>query len=263
MKKIYVIIVALAFPFLSLTAFAQDKAFSHLSLGPSIGGDGLGIELATNLSDMFQMRAGYSFTIPLTLNLNLTSMASAFGNTGSRDLSNVPTNVAVFTGGLGNLLVDFYPASGSVFHITAGALIGGGNLAKVKMNLTSVLRKDEYGTLAIGVENGPKLSSDKDGMAYIDMKIWPVMPYVGIGFGRSIHPEKKVSVNFDMGVAIWGSPKVQSYNYVGYYSGFDKEPSTVVLNSAAVGNKDKGALDIASKVPVYPMLKLTVFFGIL
>lgn len=264
MKKIIAIFAALAVSLFSVTGFAQDKAFSRLSLGPSIGDDGLGIELATTLGGKFQMRAGYSFYIPITLPLDLTSLASSFGAGGaSRNLKDVPVTASPLAGGMGNLFFDFYPSNTSPFHITAGALICGGNLAKVKANLTTVLRKEEYGTLAIGLNDSATLSSDKDGMAYIDVKVWPVMPYVGIGFGRSCHPEKKVSVNFDMGVAVWGSPIVQSYNYVGYLAGFEKEPKTVKLTSASVNNKDKGLIDAFSNIPVYPMIKLTVFFGVL
>lgn len=263
MKKTIAIIAALAVSFFSVTGFAQDKAFSHLSLGPSIGTDGIGIELGTNLGRQVQMRAGYSFYIPITLKMNLTSLASSFGSGTSRDLSNVPVNFAPLAGGAGNILFDFFPSRNSVFHITAGAFIHGGNVLKAKADLTNVLRKDEYGTLAIGMNKDAMISSDEKGMAYVDAKVWPVMPYVGIGFGRAIHPEKKVSVNFDLGVSIWGSPYVQSYNYVGYVSGFDKEPKAVKLTSAAVNNKDKGLLDVFSSVPVYPTLKLTVFFGVL
>jgi len=254
MKKTFAILAA--FCIFSMGAFAQDKQiFNHLSVGPAIG-DGLGVEIAMPIGPQFQVRAGYSFVIPLTLNLDLSAYASTlFGsNSIPRDLSNIPVTPSIWKGGLGNIMFDFFPSKTGSFHLSAGILIGSGSLANVKVNLTSVLKPNEYGTLAIGPEGKEPLSSDKNGFAYIDWKVNPVMPFIGLGWGRPCRQDRLVSVVFDMGVAFSGKGKIQSYNYV------PSTPKTVELNSTYFNNQDKGLIDAIAGIPVYPMLKLTVFF---
>ncbi len=262
MKKLF-FFTALAALCVSVSSFAQDKqVFNHLALGPAIGDTGIGIELAMPITAHFQVRAGYAFTPGITVNTDLSSLKEHFSKSTTRDLSNVPITGFAFKGGDGKLLFDYYPWADKGFHLTAGAYIGGNKGLHGKVNLTSVLTKDEYGTLAIGPQGGPTISSDKDGFAYVDMITNPVMPYIGLGWGRAVDTKKLVKVVFDVGLAYWGSPKVQSYNYVSYYAGFDKEPKTVALTSASLQNKDKGALDMLAKMPICPMLKLAVFFNI-
>lgn len=253
MKKIISIASALAVSLFCFSAHAQ-----HFSLGPAIGDDGLGIQVAYKINSNIQLRGGYSFYIPLSMNLDLSSVANSFGDTKGRDFSNIPVKVSTFPGGQGNLLCDIYPSKNSVFHFTAGALIGGGGVLGVKADLSQVLRPDEYASLAIGVEGGETISSDPEGNVYLDVNAWAIKPYVGIGFGRPVREDKKVTVNFDMGVAFWGKMNMQSYDYVV----LGAERNIVPITSAAVANKDNGLIDKVCKIPVYPMLKLTVFFGI-
>jgi hypothetical protein len=57
-----------------------------------------------------------------------------------------------------------------------------------------------------------------------------------------------------MGLAVTGKSNFQSYNYI------KSDVQTVVIDGSYVGNRDKGLMDFATNIPLYPMLKLTVFF---
>ena len=141
MKKTIALISVLCM--VCMSSFAQDKqVFNHLSVGPAIG-EGLGVEIAMPISPKIQIRAGYSYAIPITIGLNLSSLANAFGdNSISRDLSNVPVTVGSWKGGVGNLMVDFFFSKKSAFHLSAGILINSGKMVNLKADLRNVLRPD-------------------------------------------------------------------------------------------------------------------------
>ena len=188
MKKTFAILVALS---LSLMGFAQDKQlFNHLSIGPTIGVDGIGIEVATPVTPYVQLRAGYSIFVPTTMHATLN-----FGTyqTSSRtlDLSNVPVSIGVMPGGLGKILADIYPWPNIPFHFAAGLFFGSGKWASGSADLSKVLTPDEYATLAFGFNNGATISSDKNGFVNIDAKIGNVLPYIGIGFGHAVNTDKR------------------------------------------------------------------------
>ncbi len=253
MKKTIAFIAALCVVCTSI--FAQDKQiFNHLSVGPAIG-EGLGVEIAMPIGPQFQIRGGYSYCIPITVGLNLSSLSKAFGDKSiSRDLSNVPVTVGSWKGGVGNIMVDYFFSKKSSFHISAGILINSGKIISAKADLTKVLRPDEYGTLAIAPEGKAPISSDKNGYAYVDWQANKVMPFIGLGWGRPCRQDRLVSVVFDMGLAFTGKSQFQSYNYI------KSNVETVVINSDYVGKRDKELLDLATAIPLYPMIKLTVFF---
>ncbi len=245
MKKALAIVAALFT--LGVSAYAQ--VFNHLSVGPSIG-DGLGVEIAMPIGSHVQVRGGYSLSIPIPVNLDLSDMARDT----DRDFSNVGVTFGTWKGGVGNLTFDFFPSAHRAFHFSAGILISSGKMLRVKADLTKVLRPDEYGTLGFGPEGKEVISSDPNGYAYLDWAANKVMPFIGLGWGRPCRQDRLVSVVFDMGVAYTGKTSFQSYNYI-----YNPE-RVVAINSAYFDNQDKGAIDIINGIPVMPTLKLTVFF---
>ena len=89
------------------------------------------------------------------------------------------------------------------------------------------------------------------------------VPYAGLGFGRAVSPDKRLTVSADLGVLITGGTQIQTYNYVNDPSG---EP--VILQSRNLvtpGGRqlDKGWTDRLAKCPVLPLLRITVFFSLL
>lgn len=257
MKKLFLTIIAavcLAAP----QALAQDM-FNHMALGVTVGLDGVGLEAATPLGDHFQLRAGYSimpFSYSDNLNLGQTKIGGEM-----RDFKNVPLNVKMWKGGNGKLLADWYPGDG-VFHVTAGAFVSSGALLAGELDLSKSLTPDEYGTIGVGFEGGPSFSSDAKGIAHVDAMVMKVAPYVGVGIGRAVSSDKKVTFNFDLGALITGGLKPQSYNYIRNTLNASNPVEVIPITSAAVNNKDKGKIDKFSRIPVFPMLKLEVFVNL-
>ena len=255
MKKLFVLLAAVAM-LAAPSAQAQDKMiFNHLAVGASLGTNGLGIQVAVPATNWLQIRGGYSFwPFGFNVNVDMSSLAKT-----SRDLTDINVKLTPLKGGMGELMLDFFPSKTSNFHITAGAFLGGGNLLHATADLSKKFREDEYGTFAFG-HGDVSFTSDEQGYAHIDILTNKFMPYLGIGFGRPIDLEHNFSVSFDFGVAYWGSPKVVSYNYMNHTLDPSKPVEQVPITSEVLQHKDQDILDFLGKFPVYPMLKVKLFF---
>ena len=256
MKKILVILIAALT--LSVPRAMAQEMFNHLAIGVTAGIDGLGLEAATPLGSHFQIRGGYAI-MPFTYSKSL-NLGSAKIGTQTRDLNNVPLTAKIWKGGTANLLADWFPGDGA-FHVTAGIFGGSGNFVNADLDLSKVLRSDEYGTLGIGFEGGPSFTSDEKGIAHVDAKTLSIMPYVGVGFGRAIS-DNRVTVSFDLGALVTGGIKAQSYNYIRHSMNPSNPVEVIDITSKAVNNKDKGWIDKISGIPVFPMLKINVMVNI-
>jgi hypothetical protein len=51
------------------------------------------------------------------------------------------------------------------------------------------------------------ISPEEFGQARLSLKWWPVIPHLGLGFGRAV-PKKRIGVSFEMGCHYLGSPKI-------------------------------------------------------
>ncbi|GHT45972.1 hypothetical protein AGMMS49965_23280 [Bacteroidia bacterium] len=129
----------------------------------------------------------------------------------------------------GRILVDYHPSASSGFHLTAGAYIGESSLLKIGGGYPNEFKgivdkinelRAKFSTLGIPeikidpptvngviVRNSEKTNYRLDA----DIKINAVKPYLGLGFGRSI-PNRRVGVQFELGVMYTGTPKVTSTN---------------------------------------------------
>jgi len=254
MKKFFVLLLAAAT--LSVPrVFAQDM-FNHMALGVSLGLDGVGIEAAAPMGNHFQIRAGYSL-LPFTYTKNMDFGTVNLGGK-TRSLNNVPLTAGLWGPGNAKVLVDIYPGSGP-FRFTAGLYVGTGKFLSAQADLSRSLTPDEYGTLGIGFEGGPTFTTDKKGIAYVNGKVSSVMPYVGIGFGHAV-ADGLCTVTFDLGVAVTGGIKAESYNYLKNTLDSSKPVDTIAITSKTLNNKDNGWIDKIGGIPVFPMMKLGVFF---
>lgn len=265
MKKTFALITAL----LTLSVFcvrAQDnQIFTHLSVAPTIGLDGIGVEVATNLTPYVQIHAGYSLFIPPVLGFKGSSFSSIpetikINENDVRPLREAVSAKTYFNLGGGKLLFDIFPGKNTPFHFTVGLYFCDPKFLAADVDMSKVLRSDEYASYYFELQkdnSASRISSDKNGHFFADVSYNVVRPYLGIGFGRPIRHDKRVSVTFDMGVIYTGNAKLQSYDYT-----LNENGKPVILTSAMLDNKDKGAVDSVSKIPVMPMLKLNVFIPI-
>ena len=247
--------LVLAMTFISQPSKAQSFEgeygfFDHLGAGVSLGTDGIGIDVATPVTDWAALRAGVSFmpAIKVKKTINLKDEDPALN-----DEANIEAKLNIFDV---KLLADFYPIKTSTFHITAGFFLGSENAVTAHSN--DVIRNPaDYGNVGIKLGNR-RVTTDKDGNVDVDVKVNSFKPYIGIGFGRAIPKKNRVSVSCDLGVKFWGKPGLgvstvkDEWGNV-YYHKFTYD------ELGEKDNKDlKDAIEIAEKIIVYPVLNIRV-----
>ena len=255
MKKILVLVFAAAILAVPQAKAQDSMVFNHMALGVTLGVDGVGLDLAMPMGHSVQLRAGYGIDpygslIPVNATLNL-------GTIEGRNLDNLPVSAKVWGSGTGHLLADFYLSKKGGFHFSAGAFVNNGKLLSVSADLSKVLDPEDWAKTAV---NG--ITTDKKGTAYVDVKHWAVMPYLGLGFGRALNPEKTFNFVFDMGLMLWGSPELQSRKYT-VASNYEQY-ETAVINAETMGLKegDQAAklLRLVSEIPVCPYIRFGFYF---
>lgn len=264
MKKTFAILASLlTVSAFSLRAQEDRQIFNHLAAAPTIGFDGLGAEVATTLTPYVQIHAGWSIMLPYipVKGSDIKSLPETIEiNGNSRQFRDAVSAVGSLNFGGSKLLFDIFPGRNTSFHFTVGAYFCDPRLIAVDIDASKVLKQDEYASYYIQLnENDPstRISSDKNGHIKADVKYNVVRPYFGIGFGRAIRPNKRVSTTVDLGIVYSGNPKIQSYDYT-----LSEEGKPVVFTSAMLENKDKGIIDGFSKVPILPVVKVNIFIRI-
>lgn len=266
MKKIIAVLVALSVSAMSVFAQEDKQIFNHLAIGPTIGFDGLGVEVATTLTPFVQIRAGYSIAIPPFVTIqgkSISAIPETIDINGvQRPLRDVTSAKLRFNFGGPKVLFDIYPGRNTVFHFTVGAYFCDRQFVGVDVDLSKTLQPDEYATYAYAFEaNNPhsRISSDSNGFMHAAVVANVVRPYVGIGFGRQVRPDSRVSVSFDLGVVYTGKLKTVVYDYTYGSSGTVNEN---VITSAMIEKKDNEIIDMVSGIPVLPVMKLNVMIRI-
>jgi len=251
MKKILVLVIA-ALALAAPRAQAQDM-FNHMALGATLGVDGIGLDLAMPMGSKFQLRAGGAFD-PFSISFNQEVSLGSFGSGGKTiNLNNVPLTASTLKAGSAHLMADFYPSKGG-FHISAGVFFNirdNGKLISAKADLSKVLDKQNWG-VGIGPEGGFTVSTDEAGQLMMDIKTWAVNPYVGIGFGRALNPEKTFNFVFDMGLMVLGA-SLHGYNYSKHIFDESKPVEDVLIKGDDVQSLNAQAADLLNLLGVIPV----------
>lgn len=262
MKRLLTLLIILA---TATAAAAQDvQPFSRLSAAPTVGLDGVGISIATTLTPVLQLRAGYSLVPYRYVGLPgaIPSEVEIAGQT--RQVRGAASlKVTAHTGG-GHLLADLFVLPSSSFHFTAGLFYDSPNYLDADLDASSVLPPDEYASYGVLVnpdDYRTNITSDTRGHVHAALRYNAVKPYLGIGFGRAV-TSRRVSVTFDIGALYAGKPCLQSYDY-----SLNKDGAPVRITSETLdANPDldglNDALALIEKIRVLPMLKLNVFIKI-
>ena len=209
------------------------------------------------LSPFVQLRAGYAifpYTFKKTIDVN--------GEFAGLELGSFPASFTFWKGGNGKFLIDFFPGKKTSFHLTAGVFAGAGQFMHWEADWQYQVEEEEYATRPF-TYRGFTFSTNDQGIVLADARMDHWVPYAGLGFGRAVSPDKRLTVSADLGVLITGGTQIQTYNYVNDPSG---EP--VILQSRNLvtpGGRqlDKGWTDRLAKCPVLPLLRITVFFSLL
>lgn len=172
MKKFILLFATLSAAFLSTSA-QKVSAFEHLDIGVTLGTTGVGIDVATPLSEQFRVRAGFSFVPEFDVKMNF----SMDGENGS-NVNSVADKFADLTGLAiddnidmigqpnifnGNLLVDFYPIKNVNFHVTAGFYVGSSRIASACNaieDMATLVSASMYNNIYDNIEAGEPIFGD-------------------------------------------------------------------------------------------------------
>ena len=215
------------------------RFLDHLTLGGEIGTMGIGLEVATPLHPNIRLRAGIvalPFALRETYDLAIDAVSEK-GNSYAymvgrderivRDLqeerlplkdSDFPRTVSAVEKLRrieGKVLVDFYPRRDGCFYVTLGAYVGGMNQRRVQADVGPYVRaveiangylpEDDQMQLWLSTTTSTwsnyiyRVEVGKNKETGYNLRILPVKPYVGIGFGRML-PKRKLGCYFDMGI---------------------------------------------------------------
>lgn len=228
---------------------AQD--YFTLSAGISLGTDGVGAELATQVGPHIQIRAGYGFAPDWpsfqVSELNIPEHPGAVGG----EMQLVPLYTALRQNH-GRLLVNVYPWAASNFFIAAGAYAG--TPAYVTTSATNL--PEDYNTAGIII--GDHNVKAHDGVIKGELRAWPVQPYLGVGIGRPVSNDRLVSFVAELGVRYMGTPALWT---VGDSMTASK---WIELPRSAVPEEYLGKYDTFSRLlSFYPTLSVRLYFNIL
>lgn len=277
--------------------FEEEKPdpmlFNHLAIGLDLLSiNGVGLQVAAPVTRNFQLRAGFDFLdLHVAIANGIVKSAASKGNIDAlknginpfsysiRDVNinedgikidQIDLNARIQSRNI-NLLFDLYPGKKTIFHFTVGAFFS----LTPKGLLTASAKALYKGENAIAPEDRTKtqflgITTDKEGLLQMGLqyRLNSVRPYIGIGTGRPVSPDRRVSFAFDLGVQFTGGLKLVSYNYMGrpdnpekvYLDGtwMTKYPETRDFFGEEY-DKAKEIMDILDHIPVTPVLKLSLF----
>ena len=206
----------------------DDQIFTHLALGVTFLNPSTIVlpNVATTITPYVQVRAGLDFigtrqggfwpllTVSNFYKTPITLPNIQFGDNQYDIQVDGTVNMSEL-----KVLFDFFPGKRTGFHFTAGFfwdVFSGGNFAEV-YTAKPFLPQSDWQTLGVTFKKDPstgdyqyRLATDDKGMLKLNLHTNPFRPYIGIGFGRAIRPDKRVRVTFDLGAFYIGGFKVQA-----------------------------------------------------
>lgn len=276
------------------TANAQNQeAFKHLGIGVEAGLMGFGVQVATPIVDNhimavlgvnfygFSASSGKFYIDKEVVNDGISRLhreidddiADHPDHTDYRHTRMLENDMMITPklklGSDVKVLFEYYPWRSTGFHITAGVMIGCGDILSVSAradDASQAIFKDvfynqdvynryEHGTDYSSYEDFIydnlrfNLDDDRTFLAYdkdrkeletsISLSTNKVKPYFGIGWGRSV-PRRRLSFQFEMGAWYHGKPTIKSSFEVPY----DRTSSEGIT----------GVTKILNKVQFYPQL---------
>lgn len=172
MKKFILLFATLSTAFLSTSA-QKVSAFEHLDIGVTLGTTGVGIDVATPLSEQFRVRAGFSFVPEFDVKMNFDMDGENGSNVNSvadkfADLTGLAIDDNIDMIGQpnifnGNLLVDFYPIKNVNFHVTAGFYVGSSRIASACNaieDMATLVSASMYNNIYDNIEAGEPIFGD-------------------------------------------------------------------------------------------------------
>ena len=206
MKRLLLFVL---FSLASLTLAAQSS--HHLSIGAGTGLDATSFEVATNLGNHVQVRLGYGTAFGAGYTLKGSDGFYVPEDPTQEDSRgvNLPFKFSFARNDV-RLLFNLYPSAKSVFHFTLGAYMGAGSFFKGEVKgfpaaYNSAGWDVGGGHIVKPIDSNIRLELRAFGLGSPD---FAVLPYAGLGFGRPVRDNKRVTFSFDLGAAYQGTPSL-------------------------------------------------------
>lgn len=245
MKKSILLSLAAA---LALSFNAGAQVFDHLSIGVGGGTDGLSFELAAPLGKHVQLRAGYGFALGIykydKMSINLSQPGETVASA-----TKCPVNLN-FAESDARLLFNIYPGSG-VFHFTVGAYLGSSNFIKGTISGLPAEAKTS-GMQVAGKTIYPTANNNYEMLFRTGKSGFAVKPYLGLGFGRPIRDDKRVTFSFDLGCMYQGKASV-------WASGLDASGKKLDVDMSNEKDIANSLNDLTKYIAFWPVLNIHLY----
>lgn len=227
--------------------------FNHLSIGINTGTSGSGIDVTMPVHRLITVRTGYTGRHFGEIKFKSINTASDLSGTAlveddavrraqmadKIELAAKPNFWNVF------LLAEIHPFTNESFHFTAGLYFGSKNFVHLRNTnegaleflydannkVTDYNRAFRTNFSPIGIKFGDYVfTADEHGNIDVMMKTNVVKPYLGVGVGKHIAQQHRLSFAVDLGLIFWGSPKFILNNGVEIKSSGKEAGITQVLS---------------------------------
>lgn len=196
-----------------------QAVFDEWAIGIKAGTLGIGGDVTTNLVPQVNLRGGVQWFA--------FSLGAEFGDI-DYDIDVDMLNPL--------LLVDWYPWDGA-FRLSGGVLFNGSELE---------LRASSDRSIEIGDQT---FTAAEYGELKGEVDFRSVAPYIGIGWGNALDPDKRWGIVTDIGVAFTGSPNIDLSTTV-------SDPTL----RAEVAKEERDIQDDLDGFKFFPVASISLFF---
>lgn len=247
-KSIALFFAAFALSGAGFQAQAGDF-LNHLGVGATAGTDAIGFQAAVPLGKHAGFRAAYVSGCNIGYDRSFhVDMDAKWDDNDISIHDDIAMRATLVTKDFRGIL-DLYPFKNAGFHLSLGVYCSLGSTRFLEIGNTSPLPipEEEYHTSGVSI-NGQFVTTDEQGLISAGVHFPSVRPYAGIGFGRPVRSDSRVTVTFDLGACYLGAPTLQLTDYYG---------KPVIVTSEAVQDLDKGWIDkVLGYAKFYPVVNL-------
>ena len=210
--------------------YTPDGFFNHLSVGLHTGLSGSGLDVTMPVHRLVTVRAGYSglhFGEIKFKTINTAEDLAGYALVEDDAVRRAQMADKIELAAKPNfwnmfLLAEVHPFTNDSFHFTAGLYFGSKNFIHFRNTNDGALgflydannkvadynRAFNTNFSPIGLKFGDYIfTADENGNVDVMMKTNVVKPYLGVGVGKHIAQQHRLSFALDLGLIFWGSPK--------------------------------------------------------
>ena len=210
--------------------YTPDGLFNHLSVGLHTGLSGSGLDVTMPVHRLVTVRAGYSglhFGEIKFKTINTAEDLAGYALVEDDAVRRAQMADKIELAAKPNfwnmfLLAEVHPFTNDSFHFTAGFYFGSKNFIHFRNTNDGALgflydannkvadynRAFNTNFSPIGLKFGDYIfTADENGNVDVMMNTNVVKPYLGVGVGKHIAQQHRLSFALDLGLIFWGSPK--------------------------------------------------------